>query len=245
MATWTSRESLTACATPVACPTGWQRYFDDASHDAGAGSPRHALTTLAGAPQLRARRPGDRDPGGRGRAEERGHGGRGPGRRGREPGRRVRLPFPAGHLALAVACGLRRGADRGDPRLRVPGPAVGRGPVGRALAGRGRDRAAGAGREPAGLADARAPGPAACPAPVPDHEPEVRRREGREVRPEAQGRRARRRGVPHRRPRARRRGRGSPPGRRAEAPICSASPEATERRPWWPGSPPSTASRSW
>jgi hypothetical protein len=28
----------------------------------------------------------------------------------------------------------------------------------------------------------------------------------------------------------------------AQAPICSASPGATERRPWWPASPPSTAS---
>src|SRR5215472_3978293 len=48
----------------------------------------------------------------------------------------------------------------------------------------------------AGLAYARAPGGTICPAPVPDHEPEVRRREGRQVRPEAQCRRAWRRGVP-------------------------------------------------
>src|SRR5580700_8302304 len=64
------------------------------------------------------------------------------------------------------------------------------------------------------LAQARAPSAAACPIPVPDHEPEVRRREGREVRPAAQGRRTRRRGVPHWRRRARRCRQGGPRGRR-------------------------------
>jgi hypothetical protein len=49
--------------------------------------------------------------------------------------------------------------------------------------------------------------------------------------------------CPHQRPRACRHRRGSPPGRR-QILICSASPEATERRPWWPASPPNTASLS-
>ena len=66
--------------------------------------------------------PGDRDPAGSYRAEEPGHG--------RGPGRRGLLPFPAGHLALAVTRGLRPGADRGDRRPRVRGPAADSGPVG-------------------------------------------------------------------------------------------------------------------
>jgi hypothetical protein len=69
---------------------------------------------------------------------------------------------------------------------------------GRGLVARVHDRAAGAGRGPSGLADARASGPAACPAPVPDHEPEVRGGEGGEVRPEGQGRSPWRRGAPAR-----------------------------------------------
>ena len=167
------------------------------------------------------------------------------GRRGGEPGGRLLVPVPAGRAALAVARGLRPGADRGDRRLRVQGPAVGGARVGRGLAARGRDRARGPGRGPAGLAHARAPGAAARPAPVPDHEPEVRRREGREVRPETQGRRPRRRGVPVRRVRAGRRGRGGPAGRgRGRRPAR----RRRRRRYAGPGgraSPPSTACRSW
>ena len=118
-----------------------------------------------------------------------------------------------GICALAVAGGLRPCADCRDRRLRVQGPAVGGHRVGRGVAAREHDRTRGAGRGSCGLADARASGAAAGPAPVPDHEPEVRRREGREVRPETQGRRPRRRGLPHRRARARRRRPGGPRGR--------------------------------
>ena len=119
---------------------------------------------------------------------------RGPGGRGGDPGRRVLLPFRRGiwrWLSLAVfvlapiavivlyafgiCCGWRS--------CRPP------------LAARRRGRALGAGREPSGLADARVSGGAACPAPVPDHESEVQRRESREVRPETQGGRPRRRGI--------------------------------------------------
>ena len=52
------------------------------------------------------------------------------------------------------------------------------------------------------------------PAPVPDHEPAIRRREGGQVRPATQGGGARRGGVPDERPRPGRRGRGRPAGGR-------------------------------
>ena len=95
-------------------------------------------------------------------------------------------------------------------------------------------------------ADWRMPEFAAVPAtaPVPDHEPEIRRREGGQVRPAAQGGSA-----------------GgevflmSGPGQVdvaavarqavADGATCSVSRAATAPRRWWPASPPSTASRSW
>jgi hypothetical protein len=58
--------------------------------------------------------------------------------------------------------------------LRFPEFAVGGYRGRRGLAAREHHGAPGPGRGPAGLAYARAPGPAARPAPVPDHEPEVR-----------------------------------------------------------------------
>ena len=89
---------------------------------------------------------GDGDPGGFRRAEERGDACRGPGRRGGEPGRRVLVPFPARHPALVVARGLRPCADCRDRRLRLQGPAVGGGRVGRGLAAREHNRTRGAGQ---------------------------------------------------------------------------------------------------
>src|SRR5262249_12343460 len=85
-----------------------------------------------------------------------------------------------GVVAVAGARGCCPCADRRDRRLCVRRPVVGGDGVGCRVAARGHGRALGAGWEPGGLAYARAPGGTICPAPVPDHEPEFGRREGRQ-----------------------------------------------------------------
>ena len=161
----------------------------------------HARAALAGASEFPARGGGDRDPAAVCRVEERGDAGCG----------------RAAAVVSLVAAFLflsRRGIVRWlSLAVFVLAPvavivvfafraAVGGHRVGCGVAARERGRAGGAGRGSGGLADARASGGAGCPASVPDHESEVRWREGREVRPEAQGGGPRRGGVPYRRARA-------------------------------------------
>ena len=123
-------------------------------------------------------------------------------------------------------------------------PGVGRRGGRGADGGRGRDRAGRAEHRRPGRGHARRPGgpPAAA---VPDHEPEVGRREGHQVRAAGQG--ARRWAPRWRCWRARGPWTWPPwPARRwPMAPTCSGWPAGTGPRRWWPGSPPSTTCRSW
>ncbi len=129
------------------------------------------------------------------------------------------VPGSPRHRALARVRGPGRragGRDRGVRRCRA---AVGDRAQRRARgSGRGR-RARGTQQRPLAGETARRRGGAAAAA-FRDHEPTVGRGEGREVRAQGQGHRARRRGGPARRSRNGRRGRaGAPGGRRRRRPA--------------------------
>ena len=139
----------------------------------------------------------------------------------RGPGGRVRgglvVPRQPRHRALAGLRGPGRGADIHHRRVRRCRAAMGGGAGVRARGRRCSRRAHSAQHRPRAGGSARVCGGAAAAA-VSHHEPEVRWRQGREVRAQGQGRRARRRGGPAGGPRVRRRGRtgaagGRPRGR--------------------------------
>ena len=131
---------------------------------------------------------------------------------------------PGGGRCVLVPCPPRAGevdrARRGDPHPgRHPGavrpaqPHLGRPGVGRAHGAGGRCRPAGAGPGGRRPGHARPRGPSAQ-ARVPDHEPEVGGRQGREVRAEGEGRGAGGRGGAARGPGHRGRGGAGPAGGR-------------------------------
>ena len=133
------------------------------------------------------------------------------GRRVRRPGGRVLVPCQPGSAAVDRAGPGGRGAGAHPGGVRASQPAVGRCRGGGADGGRGRDREGRAGHRRRGRGHARGPGGAPAAA-VPDHEPEVGRGEGHEIRAEGQGRSAGRRGGAAGGPGDRGRGRAGPPG---------------------------------
>ena len=132
-------------------------------------------------------------------------------RRVRRPGRRVLVPGQPGSAAVdrAGPGGCRAGAHPG--RIHARQPAMGRHRGGGADGARGRDRQGSAEYRRPGRGHAGPPGgtPAAA---VPDHEPQVGRGEGHQVRAEGQGRSAGRRGGAAGGPGDGGRGRPGPPG---------------------------------